>query len=127
MPATSASPARRLESTAVATLVAWLRQSLGLTYREIGALAGATTRTAQRWGDPDDVTVPSPDHRPTLDHLRELRRLLVATFPDDQTVLTWMHREVPLLDGRRPIDLVRRGEIEPVLGVLASVYAGAFV
>jgi hypothetical protein len=126
MPAAATSPARRLESAAVAELVGWVRRTLGLTYREIGALAGATTRTAQRWGDPEDLTVPSLEHRPALDHLREMRRLLEAAFPDADTIVAWVHRAVPLLEGRRPIDLVRRGELEPVLGVLAGVYAGAF-
>jgi hypothetical protein len=106
--------------------VGWARRTLGLTYREIGALAGATTRTVQRWGDPDEPTVPSPGHRPTLDHLREMRRLLDAAFPDADALAAWVHREVPLLEGRRPIDLIRRGELEPVLGVLAGAYAGAF-
>jgi len=34
---------------------------------------------------------------------------------------------VPLLRDRRPIDLMRRGELDEVLGVLAGYYSGAFV
>lgn len=116
-----------MESAAVADIVAWARRILGFSYREIGALAGATPRTAQRWGNPDDPTVPRPAHRQALDHLREMRRLLAGTFRDDQTVVAWVQRAVPLLDGRRPIDFIRCGEIEPVLHVLAGAYAGAFV
>ena len=118
--------ARRLEAKSVAELVAWTRTILGLTYRELGELAGATTRTAQRWGDAGNLTVPSGNHRVLLQQLRNLRRLLGSTFSDDEAALEWLHREVPLLDDHRPIDLVRRGELAPVIAVLAGAHAGAF-
>jgi hypothetical protein len=127
MPTTLSKPTRRLEARAMAELMTWAREALGFTYREIGELTGATTRTAQRWGDAEDLTRPSAAHRPRLEQLRELKRLLGRTFPDDAVALTWLHREVPLLAGARPIDRIRQGDLEAVIEVLAGAQAGAFV
>lgn len=121
-----ATAARRLEAESTAELVSWMRSYLGLTYKQVGTLAGATTRTAQRWGNADELTVPSGDHRVKVEQLRDLKRLLVSTFPDDQVALEWLHREVRLLGGRRPIDLIKRGNLNPVVEVLAGAHAGVF-
>lgn len=124
MPATTA---RRLEARSTAELVGWTRTYLGLRYSELGSLAGATTRTAQRWGDARDLTVPSGEHRAKLEQLRELKRLLATTFPTNKNAaLEWLHREVPLLQGQRPIDLIRQGRLRPIIEVLAGAHAGAF-
>ena len=125
MTATSAI-ARRLERESVAEVLEWARSTLGLTHRELGELAGATTRTAQRWANPDAGVLPRREGRTKVDQLRDLRRLLVATFPEPAQAVAWMHREVPLLEGRRPIELVRRGDLVPVVGVLAGFQSGAF-
>ena len=122
----TAPAARRLEAKSTAELVRWIRVYLGLTYSELGSLTGATTRTAQRWGDPKELTVPSGEHRAKLEQLREFKRLLTSTFPDESIALEWLHREVPLLQGHRPIALVRQGELRPIIEVLAGAHAGAF-
>lgn len=118
--------ARRLEAKSTAELVAWIRAFLGLTYSELGLLAGTTTRTAQRWGRGKELTLPSVEHRKKLEPLRELKRLLGSTFPSETIALQWLHEDVPLLQGRRPIDLVRRGELRPIIEVLAGAHVGAF-
>jgi hypothetical protein len=123
---TAVPAARRLEAQATAELVGWIRAYLGLTYSQLGSLTGATTRTAQRWGDARDLSVPSGAHREKLEQLRDLKRLLASTLPDEQVALEWLHREVPLLRGRRPIDLIRRGDLRPVIDILAGAHAGAF-
>jgi uncharacterized protein (DUF2384 family) len=122
----TAPAARRLEAKSTAELVGWIRAYLGLTYSELGVLVGATTRTAQRWGDARDLTLPSGEHRAKLEQLRDFKRLLASTFPNEAVALEWLHREVPLLQGHRPIDLIRRGELRRIIEVLAGVYAGAF-
>ena len=118
--------ARRLEAESTAELIRWMREYLGLTYKQVGTLAGATTRTAQRWADADELTVPSGDRRVKVEQVRDLKRLLASTFPDEQVALQWLHREVPLLGGRRPIDLIKRGDLDPVVEALAGAHAGAF-
>lgn len=126
---TGAATARRLEARSVAEIIGWARAALGLTYRELGALAGAATRTAQRWGDADDASLPTGERRAAIEELRDLRRLLATVFPGkagEAAALEWLHREVPLLAHRRPIDLIRRGELGPVVELLAGAHAGAF-
>lgn len=123
MPATAA---RRLEAQSTAELVDWTRTFLGLKYSDLGSIAGAATRTAQRWGDRRDLTVPSGEHRAKFEQLRELKRLLATTFPNESAALEWLHREVPLLQRRRPIDLIRQGRLRPIIEVLAGAHAGAF-
>ncbi len=118
--------ARRLEAESTAELIRWMREYLGLTHKQVGTLAGATTRTAQRWADADALTVPSGDRRVKVEQVRDLKRLLASTFPDEQVALQWLHREVPLLGGRRPIDLIKRGDLDPVVEALAGAHAGAF-
>lgn len=127
MPAILPTPARKLEAEATADLVAWARQVLGLTYRELAAYTGATLRTAQRWGTATALTRPSAVHRPRLDALRDLRRLLGLVFPDADTGAAWLHRPVPLLEGARPIDRIRAGDVDGVVEVLAGAHAGAFL
>lgn len=123
MPATAA---RRLEAQSTAELIGWTRTYLGLNYSVLGSLIGVTTRTAQRWGDARDPTVPSSDHRAKIEQIRELKRLLGTTFPNESVALEWLHREVPLLQRRRPVDLIRQGQFQPIIEVLAGAHAGAF-
>ena len=118
--------ARRLEAKSTAELVIWMRHYLGLTYKQVGILAGATTRTAQRWGNADEMSVPSGDRRAKVEQLRDLRRLLGSSFPNEDVALEWLHREVPLLGGRRPMDLLRHGDLGPVVEVLSGAHTGAF-
>jgi uncharacterized protein (DUF2384 family) len=120
------SPARKLEAAATRKLVQWTRSTLGFTYREVGVLFGATPRTAQRWTDPKTHAMPSPTHRVRLDEVRELRRLLEQVFATPKDAQVWLRRAVPLLQGRRPIDLIQRGHVDEVNRVLAGLYSGTF-
>lgn len=126
MAATFARAARRLEAQSVAQIVEWARQALGLTYADVARLAGATVRSAQRWGDVNDLTIPAGEHRDRVTQLRDLKRLLDQTFPTENDAIEWLHRPVPLLEGRRPIDAIRIGDIDRVVGVLSGAYSGAF-
>jgi uncharacterized protein (DUF2384 family) len=126
MAATFARAARRLEAQSVAQIIEWAREGLGLTYADVARLAGATVRSAQRWGDLNDLTIPAGEHRNRFTQLRDLKRLLEQTFPTENDAVEWVHRPVPLLEGRRPIDVIRIGEIGRVVSVLSGAYSGAF-
>jgi hypothetical protein len=107
MPAAPTSCARRWEAAALTELVTWARQSLGLGFREIRAVM-RLPRVLRIDGNPVELTVPSPVHRSTLDSFQEIRRLLATTFVDADDAASWPHREVPLLGGRRLIELIQR-------------------
>jgi uncharacterized protein (DUF2384 family) len=117
---------RKLEAAQTRRLVRWTREELGFTYHEVGTLVGTTTRTAQRWSDPASTIVPGPKHRPRLDAVRELQRLLGLVFATARQRQGWLRGPVPLLDGRRPIDLIRQGNLDEVTQVLAGLHAGSF-
>jgi uncharacterized protein (DUF2384 family) len=65
--------------------------------------------------------------RDRLEALRQISYLLEEVFADQEEGLRWLYTPVPLLQGRRPIDLMRKGELDEVLSVLAGQYSGAFV
>ncbi|MGI8546793.1 MAG: antitoxin Xre/MbcA/ParS toxin-binding domain-containing protein [Gemmatimonadaceae bacterium] len=127
MTASLSSPARRVESQSTADIVNWVRTQFGLTHEQIGILVGVTARSAQRWSDAGNPTVPVGPHRAKIEQLRDLRRLLEHSFPSNiDAALQWLHAPVPLLEGRRPIDLIKQGRMDRVISVLAGAYAGAF-
>jgi uncharacterized protein (DUF2384 family) len=62
-----------------------------------------------------------------LEALSQISYLLDEAFEIREDGLTWLYTPVPLLKGRCPIDLMRKGELDQVLSVLAGQYSGAFV
>lgn len=118
--------AKRLEARSTAEIVQWIREFLGLTYKQVGQITGTTTRTAQRWGNPSELSVPAEPHRARLQQLREVQRLLGVVFADPSAGHDWLFSAVPALHGQRPIDLIRGGEVAAVTGILAGLHAGTF-
>ncbi len=98
-------------------------QTFGLDYVEVASALGVDRRTIFRYRT--NGSVPSPDIRARLGKIREITHLLSAVFIDHDAQLEWLYSPVPLLRGRRPIDLIRMGELDEVLSVLAGVYTGA--
>lgn len=99
------------------------RQIFGLDYVEVASALGVDRRTVFRYRT--NGSVPSPDVRAKLGKMREIAHLLDAVFASHDAQLEWLYSPVPLLRGRRPIDLVREGELDEVLSVLAGVQTGA--
>ncbi len=118
--------AKRLEARSTADIVRWIREFLGFTYKQVGQITGTTTRTAQRWGNPTELSVPAEPHRARLQQLREVQRLLAVVFPQANDGHDWLFSAVPALQGQRPIDLIRAGDIAAVTGILAGLHAGTF-
>lgn len=114
------------EAEAVRGLVRWARAELGLTFADLSRVTGASLRTVQRWESPTNAGAPRPRHAARLAELRDLRRLLALTFLAPGESAAWMFAEVPALQGRRPVDLVRHGDLAQVVGVLAAVQSGTF-
>lgn len=57
---------------------------------------------------------------PMVDLLRELAR----TFREEGDARAWLERPVDLLGGEKPIELIRRGEVARVHGVLWALNSG---
>ena len=60
--------------------------------------------------------------------LARVRALAEETFGDRRKANRWLHRELTVLDGRRPIDLIRtQPGMRMVENLLASIAWGAAV
>ncbi len=70
---------------------------------------------------------PTDQVRNSLADLRELSILLEEIFLDELDARRWLNKPVPMLNDRRPIDLLRRGMLHEVITVLATYYSGAFL
>lgn len=114
-----------IEMRATQETIDWARQSLGLNYREIGAVVKAHERTVMRWKARQ--TLASPRHRAKVEDLRELRHLMAEVFRDEERAAVWLRSSVPALRGRTPISFIRAGKVGKVIEILATFHTGAFV
>jgi uncharacterized protein (DUF2384 family) len=94
---------------------------LELAYHQIAAALGANESTLHRWrageSEPRSVFVSR------MEALHELQtELLDAMAP--AAAREWLYRAVPSLDGRRPVDLITEGRIEPVVRLLMRLNLG---
>lgn len=97
--------------------------NLGLNYVDLAGALGVDRRSVLRYRNL--MTVPSRRVQMRLERVRQIGHLLEEVFEGQEAQLQWLHSGVPLLAGRRPIDLLRRGELDEVLSVLAGLYSGA--
>lgn len=105
--------------------VEWMKDSLELTNREIGIVLNATTRTVIRWSKLDSS--PSRSHREYLENINVLRHLLSVSFRDERAMQKWLMRPLPALQGRTPLNVILRGELNRIIELLGNLKAGAFV
>jgi len=95
---------------------------LGLTYKRIASALLADESTLHRWRSGD--AEPSPVYLGRLEALGELiSELLEAVTPEGAR--EWLTTKVPALEGERPVDLLDRGKIEPVMRLLLQINLGA--
>jgi putative toxin-antitoxin system antitoxin component (TIGR02293 family) len=115
----------RLERETARKTIEESRESFGLNYGDIASALDVTRRMLLRYRK--EKNTPSPKVRDRLEALRQISHLLDEVFTDREDALQWLYTPVPLLQGRRPIDLMRKGELDEVLSVLAGHHSGAFV
>ena len=115
----------RLEKKAAQEVVESIHQSVGLSYTEVASALGVDRRTLLRYRKKQNI--PSSRARAGLEKMREIRFLLQAIFTSEEGAREWLYSSVPLLQGRRPIDLLRGGELDRVLSVLAGHYSGSHI
>ena len=99
--------------------------ALDLNFEQVAETLQVDRRTVYRYRKRQ--TVPTPEVRKRFDALREIIKLLEEVFeaPDDRHA--WLYSGVSTLRGRRPIDLMLKGELEPILEILAGYHAGAYI
>ncbi|NOQ22035.1 MAG: DUF2384 domain-containing protein [Candidatus Aegiribacteria sp.] len=120
---TSATVVCQLEKTAAKETIEAALEYLGLSKVELARALGVDRRTIFRYRN--RVNVPSRHVRAKMEKLREIQHLLSEIFDGRDAQLNWLCSPVPLLRGSRPIDLLRRGDIDEVLSILAGLHSGA--
>jgi ParB-like chromosome segregation protein Spo0J len=100
-----------------------VQEAFELTLDEIAGAVGASRRTVSRWLE--RASVPSSTHRRNLERLNQLQYLLETSFRNRQAAQAWLHRSLPALKGSTPLYALSEGEMDAVVGVLATLAAGA--
>jgi len=97
-------------------------EKLGLTYRQIAGALGADESTLHRWRSGESE--PRAVSLSRMEALHELQTELMETMRPE-AARRWIHESRPQsLSGSRPIDLITRGEIEPVMRILLRLNLG---
>ena len=110
-------------SNAIAERIEAIQRSAEITAREIAQLLDTTPETISRWRG--GKTEPHPKMRDSLLQLEWLVSELAELYRPQQAHL-WLFSPHKLLNGERPVDLVRRGQTERVLQVIAQLKDGAY-
>ena len=95
----------------------------GVTDRDIATVIIKPRTLSHRLAQHNRLTVEESDRAAKLARVRVLAE---ETFADGHKADRWLHRELPLLDGRRPINLIRtQVGARMVEDLLASIAWGA--
>jgi putative toxin-antitoxin system antitoxin component (TIGR02293 family) len=119
----STAAVKHLERRVAKQTVEQAREALGLNYVELAAALGVDRRTILRYRT--NSSAPSPRVQARMEKMREISYLLEQIFAGQQAQTSWLYSPVPMLRDRRPIQLLREGELDRVLSVLAGIYTGA--
>jgi len=119
----STAAVKHLERRVAKQTVEQAREALGLNYVELAAALGVDRRTILRYRT--NSSAPSPSVQARMEKMREISYLLKQVFAGRQAQTDWLYSPVPMLRDRRPIQLLRQGELDRVLSVLAGIYTGA--
>jgi len=89
---------------------------------ELGVLTGVSERQVQRWAS--GSSRPEGDSRTRLLELRYIVEQLRELYTDEGVEI-WLHGRNRALGGKRPIDLLEQGQVEPVLEFIEQLHTGA--
>ena len=109
--------------SAVAARLDAIVTKAGVKDREVADLLGTTPQTVHRWRKAQ-VDPQSAHLRRIVDLAFVADELAELYKPDGARV--WLYSPNRLLKNQRPFDLISKGEIEPVLQVIAMLKDGAF-
>lgn len=115
----------QLERQAAQETLDGVMNAYQLDNADLAAALRVDRRTIQRYRNQD--TLPTRKVRERLARLREISILLDEVFQESEGATTWLYTPVPLLKGRRPIDLMRQGKLDEVITALETYQSGAFV
>jgi len=89
---------------------------------ELAILTGVSERQVQRWAS--GASKPDGDSRTRLLEVRYIVDQLREVYTEEGTEI-WLHGRNRALKGRRPLDLLEEGQVEPILEVIEQLHVGA--
>ncbi len=101
-----------------------IREEAQLSRQDIAQIVGASQRTVVRWATRQST--PRGASRERLLELAVVSQLAAKVMRPD-VVGPWLYAPNPLLDYRRPVDLVTGGEYRDVIGAIQAIGEGVFV
>jgi hypothetical protein len=109
--------------SAVAERLQTITSKTGVGESDVAEMLGTTTQTLYRWRK--SQADPRSSHlRRILDLAFAVEELSEVYEPDATRV--WLYSRNKLLGGERPVDMISRGEIDPVLQAIALLRDGAY-
>jgi uncharacterized protein (DUF2384 family) len=109
---------------AIAQRLETITAKTGVREGEVAELLGTTPQTVHRWRNAQ-VDPQTAHLRRILDLAYVADELSELYEPDEARV--WLYERHRLLGGRRPVDLIRSGDIDTVLTLIAQLKDGAYV
>lgn len=107
-------------------VVSAARENLNLTEDEIARLLGVEAAMLDKYlAQPTQAGL---EFHNRISKLWDTAVLIKEVFPDRDAGLAWLSEDtIPWFKGKRPVDLLRQGEIDEVLTALATYHTGAFI
>jgi len=116
---------KKYETTPTVELVEYMREFFGWPYKDIATALGVSSRTLLRYRKQESP--PSLVARVKLETFAQIADLINVEFSTREGGIGWLKTKVKVFQYQRPIDILRRGELNPVLTALVNMYTGAFM
>lgn len=101
-----------------------ITKDFSISIENLARFLNASTRTVMRWKK--ERVKPSLHHRERLEKMAYIdRRLRQVLKPD--AIERWLHAHNDSLGGKRPIDLLAKGQYDKLLAAIAQLEEGVLV
>ena len=110
--------------TAVARMLAEVRETGGLQGKDIANMVDVSPATVSRWSN--GTATPTLHTQTVINDLRYVVDRLSDFYTPEETRL-WLNARHQLLKGERAIDLIRARRTEEVLAVIERLSAGVYL
>lgn len=111
-----------LEKKAASETIEDVHERYGIEFGDLASALGVDRRTVLRYRN--RRSVPRREVRSRLGKLREMSFLLSRVFDSPEDGLAWLFNPVPALRGRTPMEVIREGQVEAVVDLLAGIEGG---
>ena len=101
-----------------------ITQDFSISIETLARFLNTTSRTVMRWKK--EGVNPSSHHREKLEKIAYIDRKLRQVFKPEG-VERWLHAYNDSLGGKRPIDLLAKGQYDKLLSAIAQLEEGVFV